>query len=82
MDEIHGWFYDAFGDAPRGDESLSEHQLKTFIARLLTETHRAGLLPKAAFFNDGSLSQHEVEDMISSRWGRGTRLSGGPLLFV
>jgi hypothetical protein len=67
MEEIHRWFYDAFGDAPRGDESLNEHQLKKFIGRMLTEAHKAGLLPKAAFFNDGSLAPHEVEEMIANR---------------
>jgi hypothetical protein len=67
MEEIHRWFYDAFGDSPKGDESLNEHQLRGFIARMLTEAYRGGLLPKAAFFNDGSMSPHEVEDMISSR---------------
>ncbi len=78
--EIKTWFYDAFGDAPRGDESLSAHQLKKFLARMLRETYRSGLLPKAAFFNDGSLSQHEVEEMLENRCVR--RLFPSPSLLL
>ena len=67
VDEIKSWFYDAFGDAPRGDESLNEYQLKVFIGRLLREAYRSGLMPKAAFFSDGSMQDHEIEAIIERR---------------
>ena len=68
MDEIKGWFWDSFGDAPRGDESLNEYQLKVFVGRMLKEAYRSGLMPKAAFFNDGAMAEHEVENIIERRY--------------
>lgn len=70
MEELRGWFLDSFGDAPRGDESLNEYQLKVFIGRLLKEAYRSGLMPKAAFFSDGSMSDTDIENVIERRCAR------------
>lgn len=67
VDDIKQWFWDSFGDAPRGDESLNEYQLKVFVGRMLKEAYRAGLMPKAAFFSDGAMAEADVEDIIERR---------------
>jgi hypothetical protein len=67
VDEIKTWYEDAIGDAPRGDGSLNEYQLKVFIGRLLKEAYRGGLMPKAAFFSDGAMSDVDIENIIERR---------------
>jgi hypothetical protein len=67
VDEIKTWYEDAVGDAPRGDGSLNEYQLKVFIGRLLKEAYRGGLMPKAAFFSDGAMSDVDIENIIERR---------------
>ena len=67
VDSIKQWYWDSIGDAPRGDGSLNPYQLRIFIGRLLKEAYRSGLMPKAAFFDDGSLSEADIQEMLERR---------------
>ena len=50
-----------------GNGELDRSELTTFIAAHVKQAFKAGLMPTAEFFDDGSLEQDQIETLLESR---------------
>lgn len=50
-----------------GDGEIDKDELKTFIATHIKMAFKAGLMPTAAFFDDGTLEIDQIEHLLETR---------------